>query len=208
MKNLVIEQNESILIVAPHPDDESIGCGGLLIKYPYNCSVWVLTDGRFGCVKGRESETADRRANEFKTEMNSLGIDDYRMFGIYDTTLPDNTQLLIHEDFTCFDRVFVTNKYDEHPDHAAAYQIVRNAINYQGYKGRLFQYEVGTPLTKGTCILDITDVIDKKCELIAMNQSQMEMLDYTKISRCLNSFRAEYLGKKGYFVERYYEEIN
>lgn len=46
------------LIVAPHPDDETLGCGGILAKYPDDCVVAVLSDkndGRmdeFYCAKG------------------------------------------------------------------------------------------------------------------------------------------------------------
>ena len=32
------------LIVAPHADDESLGCGGMLAKYPEECHVVVLSD--------------------------------------------------------------------------------------------------------------------------------------------------------------------
>ena len=45
---LVIKETEKILIVAPHPDDESIGTGGLLSLYSNQCDVIVMTDGRYG----------------------------------------------------------------------------------------------------------------------------------------------------------------
>ena len=43
-----LQKNEKILVVAPHPDDESLGCGGLMSKYGKQCDVLLLTDGRRG----------------------------------------------------------------------------------------------------------------------------------------------------------------
>lgn len=48
MNFLEIEPNDKCLIIAPHADDESIGCGGILLKYPQNFEVVVLTDGGKG----------------------------------------------------------------------------------------------------------------------------------------------------------------
>lgn len=42
---LELNPDDKCLVIAPHADDESIGCGGLLLKYPDNCDVVVLTDG-------------------------------------------------------------------------------------------------------------------------------------------------------------------
>jgi len=48
MKHLDFTSSDRLLVVAPHPDDESIGCGGLLLKHADKCDVAVLTDGRHG----------------------------------------------------------------------------------------------------------------------------------------------------------------
>ena len=48
MEFLEIKPNDKCLIIAPHADDESIGCGGILLKYLQNCEVVVLTDGGKG----------------------------------------------------------------------------------------------------------------------------------------------------------------
>lgn len=45
---LSINNNDKILILAPHPDDECIGAGGILALFPELCNVIVLTDGRQG----------------------------------------------------------------------------------------------------------------------------------------------------------------
>ena len=45
------KKTDKILIVSPHPDDETIGCGGLLAKYGPQCDILMLTDGRLGNIE-------------------------------------------------------------------------------------------------------------------------------------------------------------
>ncbi|MCK5177515.1 MAG: PIG-L family deacetylase, partial [Candidatus Aenigmarchaeota archaeon] len=40
-----LKTNDKCLLLAPHPDDEAFGCGGVLIKYPDNFHVVCLTNG-------------------------------------------------------------------------------------------------------------------------------------------------------------------
>ena len=44
----IIQSTDKILVVAPHPDDETIGLGGLLLLYGEQIDVLVLTDGSKG----------------------------------------------------------------------------------------------------------------------------------------------------------------
>ena len=80
MQVLEIKPNDNILIIAPHPDDECIGPGGVLCLYPKQCSVIVLTDGREGQGDVLPDIAKKIRKTEFVEEMRYLGIQDYHMF--------------------------------------------------------------------------------------------------------------------------------
>ena len=46
MQVIDLRNARNILVVAPHADDETLGCAGLLLKYKDITDVLVLTDGR------------------------------------------------------------------------------------------------------------------------------------------------------------------
>lgn len=68
--------SDKICILAPHADDESIGCGGLLAKYGSQCDVILLTDGRLNGNGNTPEETVKIREAEFAAVMKFL------MYGI------------------------------------------------------------------------------------------------------------------------------
>ena len=102
------------LIIAPHMDDESLGCGGLLAKHPAECSVVVVTDS------GRE------RASEHQRALDLLGIEDRHELGMPDGRVPERMPELI----AALDRLMADLRPDEvylpypslHQDHIATYE--------------------------------------------------------------------------------------
>ena len=55
---------EKILILAPHPDDEVLGCAGLIQQYKDNAHVIILTGGggsHRGCCQEDEGNIKDKR---------------------------------------------------------------------------------------------------------------------------------------------------
>src|SRR3989339_2223336 len=63
---LVFEDKDKCLLLAPHPDDESIGCGGILLKYPDKFDVICLTDGRYGDENKPINDIINERKKEFE----------------------------------------------------------------------------------------------------------------------------------------------
>lgn len=102
------------LILAPHMDDESLGCGGLLAKYPGEATVVVVT------------HSGDRRRAEHARAMEVLGIDDYRCLEFVDGTTQQHMAALVSR----LDDVMIDVRPDEvylpfpslHQDHIAVYE--------------------------------------------------------------------------------------
>lgn len=192
MKKLEITEKDKILILAPHPDDECIGAGGLLLRYASQCDVWLISDGRFGRREGiSSSEIVRVRKNEFEAEMNDLGVNSYREFDLEDATLSMEPDLLKGENLFQYTKIFVPNKNDSHIDHRAVYQMLMNALDMEKCKEiRVYQYEITVPLDIVTDYLDVSAIMDHKKELIAMHKSQMQIIDYASMAKSLNRYRA------------------
>lgn len=118
------------LIVAPHMDDESLGCGGLLAKHPDECSVVVLTDSG-----------AERRA-EHRRAMAGLGITQYSEMGFPDGGLSSRMLDLV----TRLDALLAQMRPEEvylpypslHQDHIAAYEGGMRACRASMTEGHWF----------------------------------------------------------------------
>lgn len=204
MQTLTIKDNDRLLIVAPHPDDECIGPGGLLVLYPQLCKVVVLTDGRLGQGDTPPALEKQIRKREFVWEMQETGIRDYEMLDYEDGNLMQHTDCLSGIDLSPFTKIFVTGMHDNHPDHTAACVSVQQALKKQGISDvEIYLYEVHAPLREVTHLLDITRVLEKKLSLVRCHRSQLTNLPYDKMVKCLAQYRALQNRADGCYFEAY-----
>lgn len=191
MQTLTVKDSDRLLIIAPHPDDECIGTGGILASFPKQCTVFVLTDGRQGQGGEPQEREKEIRKQEFLAEMGALGIRDYRMLEYEDGTLMHHTDCLNHIPLSDYTKIFVTGVYDNHPDHTAACVSVYNALRAQRIRNmELYLYEVHSLMQEPSHMLDISDVMDKKLELIRFHKSQLTSLPYDRLSENMAKYRA------------------
>ena len=71
------------LVIAPHMDDESLGCGGLLAKHSEQSSVVVVT------------HSGDTRRAEHARAMEVLGVTDFRCLEFEDGTTQQHMNDLV-----------------------------------------------------------------------------------------------------------------
>lgn len=204
VQELSINNHDKILILAPHPDDESIGTGGILSLFPRQCSVIVLTDGRQGQgTVAPETEKEIRKA-EFIHEMKAAGVCNYQMLNYADGTLMQHTDCLMNIPLSSYTMIFVTGVYDGHADHTAACISLLNALTAQELSGiQVYLYEIHTMLRDVTHMLDITNVIEKKMKLIRFHKSQLEGMAYDILAKSMSEYRAVQNRMPGRYIETY-----
>lgn len=173
------------LIIGPHPDDETIFTGGLLLSFPGQIEVICLTDGRFGGEDGEEKETIRIRRKEFHTAMHMAGVKEFQMVGVEDGSLSRMESLQI--DLSKYGTIFVPAPWDAHEDHAAVWGFIKNKILPHQ---EVYFYDGWSALAKPTHYLDISKVMGRKMEIIqAAYKSQLKYVDYDRRSEALAHYR-------------------
>ena len=204
-KTLDFKESDKILILAPHPDDEVIGCGGLLLKYSTQCDVIVLTDGRYGDSSIPPSEMIKIRKEELTSVMKEVGIKKYLFLDIEDSKLKEGYEQFQMIDFNHYNYIVIPNNLDQHPDHKAVFSHIMRA-----FKDKLIQkdvkiamYEVWGALAITNFYIDISDIVDKKRDIINMHYSQVKDINYADKILGLNKYRGMTAMNKEY-VESYF----
>lgn len=192
MKPLIISPNDTILILAPHPDDDCIGCGGILSKFAAQTDVILLTDGRFGGTENPE-EIAKIRKQEFEQAMKQAKVKSFKCLNISDRSLKDNFQTFKSIDFSTYTHIFIPHKNEDQRDHKVVYLfIMKSKISSNTI---IAGYEVWTPLQNPNYFLGMDNFQPKK-ELISYYQSQLKQNDYISCTEGLNRYRGLRTGTK------------
>ncbi|MDV2991521.1 MAG: 1D-myo-inositol 2-acetamido-2-deoxy-alpha-D-glucopyranoside deacetylase [Chroococcidiopsis sp. SAG 2025] len=192
---------KSVLVVAPHPDDETLGCGGaiaLLQSLECRVNVLVISDGTMSHPRSRQYPAAKLRSlreAETRTATATLGIEasavDFLRLPDGAIPTPEKPNFAAAVEM-CRDRItalkpdtiFLPWRFDPHPDHRATWQIVHRAlVEAQSLTPRFIEYPIWdwdetqrSDLATSNRItawrLDISDVVEVKKQAIAAYRSQ------------------------------------
>lgn len=216
-----------VLVLAPHADDESLGCGGTLaLAARAGCSVRVLllTDGRKGydpallaaadgAARQRfEDELAARRLREAAAACRCLGVPapgcldmpDGALGSASAWALPPLTELLADWQPQVIFGPFAT---DAHPDHIAAAQLLARALAAVKLPAdaQVWAYETWTPLPANTFV-DIGPAMAAKRAAIAAHASQVAGTELLRVFEGLAAYRSLAAGRPGGQVEAFHRD--
>lgn len=189
------------LIISPHPDDESIGCGGTIRKHVVEgdeVRVVFLTSGEKGGHGLPPAETTARREDEARAAGRILGTAPPVFWrqpdgGVRATGwLVDRLRTTVSEWRPDF--VYVPHPGEMHPDHRAAARTVRRALDAlapDSPRPAVRMYEVWTPLSRIDVIVDITPFLAEKVAAIRAHRTQCDVLRFDDASLGLSRYRGE-----------------
>ena len=211
---------ERVVVLAPHMDDETIGCGGAIarhVKAGGRVHVVFLTDGRHGSSRLQGLSGEARRQEETKVvalrkqeagqALAKLGVTSATFLDVEDGTLDTNDRVAGQlRDVLEAQRpeiVYVPCYLEQHPDHFAASRLLLEAARDSALRFQCMAYEVWTPLFPN-CLVRIDDVVDLKKNALAEYRSQLADLDYLHTGLALNAYRsAGFSDHYGRYAEAY-----
>lgn len=188
----------NILVLAPHQDDEAIGCGGVIHQHARSgdkVSTIFLTDGSLGCPGEDPALTVIQREKEALVAATFLGIERPVFWRYPDGTLQSSKEVVerlsqevlkIRPDF-----IYVPNREDAHSDHKAVFEMALDATAMAGTNSKILEYEVWTPLASYNTIVDITDAIGVKLQAIRAHESQVKRVRFDEAAMSLARYRGE-----------------
>ncbi len=190
-----------VLIVAPHPDDEVIGCGGFIQKClrdkAHVVVLFLTKEGDRSLVNSVSASGVNIRINESIAAQQILGYHKNDYLGFDELSLPDNIRMLIDRISHYIVKInpaliLAPNCHDFHKDHEAACVATLKAVQKSAEHDnqiRILLYEVWGPchLNAYYC-LDRME-IERKMESLNCYKSQLASVDYQKIMAHNHQFR-------------------
>ena len=142
------------IVLAPHPDDETLGCGAAILRKldaGSRVAVVLATDGRHSHHSARLSpdELVGKRAAEFREACARLGVPehDLHLLRHEDGTLAERADALTDEIAALIERydpgeLLVPARIDGHADHRALHDAALAAAHTTGFAGHVLAYPV------------------------------------------------------------------
>lgn len=196
----------SVLVISVHPDDETLGCGGTILKHKDSNDdiFWlILTQASENLGYSREflSDRANQIAeisNEYKfNKIYNLGFPTTKLHAIEFSEIITKISSVIQE--VKPEVIYTVNRSDIHTDHQVAAKAIMSCTKSfrNQFIKRILMYEciseteIAFPLPENTFVAhvysDISDYIDRKIEIMKKYESELQD---TPLPRSIENIRA------------------
>ena len=197
--------SRTAIFFAPHPDDETLGCGGTIAKRiaeGYSVFVVILTDGRhaFSRVLHITSNPSPEEIKQIRKEevteaVSVLGVPKSNLFffDFEDYTLSEHEED-VERTVAAFleshlpDEVYFPIKRDGHPDHQAANRVIMRSLHKHNLEDSAFQYSITHRLSR------VGPRFEKVIGFLSNRTRAVDISDYLDVKRlALEKFKSETL---------------
>ncbi|HVV51171.1 MAG TPA: PIG-L family deacetylase [Polyangia bacterium] len=179
--------NDSVVVIAPHPDDDALGCAGTLLRHRAagdRTRIVVMTDGGLSRAYGfdppalvvRRREEAAEAARRMGAELDWLGFPE----GGWSTeAAADTLRLRLAELAPSI--VYAPSAVDYHPAHRRVAAALASALATSAPAAEVRVYTIQVPLTPllVNLVNDVSDLAQPLGRVLAAYATQRETIAYT-----------------------------
>ena len=201
---------DKVLVIAAHPNDDILGCGGLLKILADNGSkikVIYFADGSRG-TKSAESrrEIIAEREEEARKAGEVIGIGAQEFIRLPDSEMKPSFEIAARIrreiEFDMPDLLLAPHFEDIHPDHHSVAEILYIGLKEFEKHLNIWLYEVWAS-SRVNRIIPIDDTLDDKKEALRKHKSQLKYKRYEESILALNNYRGLSTGA-GEYAEAFY----
>lgn len=210
------KSTNTVLCIAPHPDDETLGCGGTLLRHIQDgAEVHWLIATSISTELGFSSERVARRAQEIKRVAAAYGFREVHECNMPTTrldTIPKGD--LVHAIGTVISKVrpdtlLVPYRNDVHSDHAAVfdaavscsktfrYPSIRSVYAYETLSETEYSLRPDDPGFKPNSFVEITQYLDRKLEIMRMFDGEMGQFPFPRSEESIRALATLRGGQAG-----------
>lgn len=149
---LEINKNTKCLMVCPHPDDEILGAGALMIKYSENFDCLCMGSSGVATSEISAEDRSKVRIKEFNHVMDTIGIKNHWIFETYGIPRFDkqmdahfNEYCEVLKNLKTYDYIFLPHPSDGHHEHRyITNKLFKKIVKNVGFnkKTKIVFYEV------------------------------------------------------------------
>jgi len=193
-----------IMVIAPHCDDETLGCGGTIYKHHQaGCTIEVIF-----VTESEDSYLASTRRKESENAAHILGIKRCHFLQQRELTLRPTVENVsrvknIIKDFRP-EVLYLPHPFENQSDHKHTYQIVVSALGDYAHEIKCLCYEVWSTLMPNT-LIDISEAIEVKKRATQCYQSQLSSNNYLEKIIGLNRYRTIVTTPEILYAEGFYK---
>jgi N-acetylglucosamine malate deacetylase 1 len=209
------------IVVAPHPDDEVLGCGGTLLRRKAEGAglAWLIATGMTE-EGGWTAAQIRRRDGEIARVAEGIGFD--RVYNLrWPTTRLDQRPMgelvadvaRVFEEFQP-EEVFLPNPRDAHTDHHIVFQAAAACTKWFRSSSirRILAYETLSETDQGlgatfqpNWFVDITAHLDRKVALMAIYASELGTFPFPRSNEAIRALAATRGAASGFAAAEAFE---
>jgi N-acetylglucosamine malate deacetylase 1 len=215
-----------ILVVAPHPDDEILGCGGTMLRRKSegaNLGWLIVTE--ISVETGWSLEQVQQREEEIAKVASGLGVD--RLYNLQlPTTRLDTIPMSemidqfsgVFKDFEP-EEVLIPHRGDVHTDHRVVFDAVSACCKWFRYPSvcRVMAYETRSETEFGldpntrfspNVFVNISNFLERKLELMQIYQSEVKKFPFPRSIIALKALAQNQGASSGFEAAEAFQLLN